>query len=146
MNFINFCRRFSLIDSFGSNIYRFIGCANILDQKKLFLGKDALIIKSNNLSRPEQINWPNLDVSGCAKFFRGLLSIILLIVSIVITSSCIALCTLYVSSTSACTNYDPMTTITAAKAKGGQTLFCYCSANFVDIYTNPLIKDACGSL
>jgi hypothetical protein len=77
---------------------------------------------------------------------RGLLSIILLIISIVITSSCIALCTLYVSSTSACTSYDPATTIIIAKAAGGQTLFCYCSANFVDIYTNPLIKDACGSL
>ena len=113
-NFINFCRRHSLIDKFSNNLTRTICCARLPPKSQLFLGTTALTIKSNNLSRPEQINWANHDISGCSKILRGILSIVLLIIAIVITSSCIALCTLYVSSISACANYNPNTTLTDA--------------------------------
>lgn len=99
-----------------------------------------------NLSRPEQINWPNLDISGCSRLIRWIFSIIFLLIAILITSSAIALCTLYVSSTSACTNYDPTTLLADAVTKGGQTLYCFCADNFADIYTDPDIKSACDSL
>jgi hypothetical protein len=137
-NFINFCRRHSLIDSFSNNLSRTICCTRLPPTSQLFMGTHALMIKSNNLSRPEQINWANHDISGCSKVVRAIISILLLIIAIAITSSCIALCTLYVSSTSACTNYNPNTILTVAQAKGGQTLYCHCAANFVKIYTDPL--------
>jgi hypothetical protein len=146
MVFINFCRSYSLIDTFSYSLKRFFCCQHLPPQSRLFMGKDALMIKSNNLSRPEQINWQNLDIGSCGSLVRWILSIIFLLISILITSSLIALCTLYVSSTSACSNYDPATLITKAVADGGQTLYCFCASHFADMYTVPTIQNACANL
>ncbi len=135
-----------MFDKLSDQFTKFICCQANPPANQLFMGKTPLIIKSMNLSRPEQINWQNLDISVCSRFLRFIFSILFLVIAILITTSLIALCTLYVSSTSACSNYDTTTLLPAAQSAGGQTLYCYCAAHFSDIYTDVLIKDACSSL
>ena len=91
------------------------------------------------MARPEEYNWPNIDISLCSKILRMILSILLLIIVIAITSSLIVFCTLYVSTTSSCANYDANTSLAQAVAGDSQTLFCYCNANFHLIYVDSSI-------
>ena len=88
------------------------------------------MIESMNLSRPEEYNWNNLDISTCSRVLRVIFSILLVIIMIAITSSLIAFCTLYVSSTSSCSSFDSTTTLEVAVASDEQTLYCYCNANY----------------
>ena len=92
-----------------------------------------------NLARPEEFNWNNVDISACSRVIRMILSIVFLIIIIAITSSLIVFCTLYVSSTSSCTSFDPNTTLEEALKGDSQTLYCYCNANFANIYVDPEI-------
>ncbi len=89
-----------------------------------------------------------MDISKGSRFIRWFFAILLLIVFIAITTGLIAICTLYVSSTSSCTDFDPnvITTVALAKAKGSQAVYCFCAHHFTEIYTNPTYNDACGSL
>jgi hypothetical protein len=144
--FIRFCKNYALVDKFSYALKRFFCCQHLPPQGRLFMGKDPLMIRSMNLSRPEQINWPNLDISSFSRLLRWVFSIIFVLIAILITSSAIALCTLYVSSTSACTNYDETTLLSQANAAGGQTLYCYCAAHFTEIYTDKKVEEACHSL
>ena len=48
---------------------------------------------------------------------------------IAITSSLIVFCTLYVSSTSSCYNFDPDTTLAQVQANT-QLTYCYCNEHF----------------
>lgn len=89
------------------------------------------MIESVNLSRPETINWDNVDISACSYFVRFVFSILFIIISIFITSSLIALCTLYVSTSSNCGSYDTDTTFDVAKASDDKlTIYCFCSTNY----------------
>ena len=103
---MNMCKKYALVDSFGYNLKRCICCMPHLPERNKFLGKDELIIKSSSLARPEQYNWNNVDISSGSRFCRVILSLLIILISIVITSSLIAFCTLYVSSTSSCASFD----------------------------------------
>lgn len=69
-----------------------------------------------------------------------------MLIAIIITSALIVFSTLYVSSTSSCQSYNANTTIDAAIAAQGATLYCYCSYHFSEILTNSTVSSACGSL
>jgi len=88
------------------------------------------MIENNNLARPDQINWNNIDISSLSRAARMVISLIIIIITIFVTSSLICFCTLYVSSSSSCGNYDELTTLATAIESGEQTLYCYCAANF----------------
>ena len=75
-----------------------------------------------------------------------LLSIIFLIVVIAVTSSLIVFCTLYVSTTSSCLNYNSSTTLEQAISSDDQTLFCFCNDNFAQIYIQTSIQNACSTV
>lgn len=118
-----------------------------LPEKMKFNKKDDLMIESVNLSRPETINWDNVDISACSYFVRFIFSILFIIISIFITSSLIALCTLYVSTSSNCGSYDTDTTFDVAKASGDKlTIYCFCSTNYASIYTDAGINSLCSNL
>lgn len=104
--FLNHCKRFKLISSTGAAISRALCCTPTPPEKFLFLGKFPLYIRNNKLSRPEEINWRNIDLSGFSVFLRWFFSIVLVVFSIIITSAMIGFCTLYVASTSSCQNYS----------------------------------------
>ena len=72
-------------------------------------------MKDTKISRPEEINWRNMDMSGLAKFVRGLCSFFFVVVAILICSALIGFCTLYVASSSNCQSYVSPTgsTVTA---------------------------------
>jgi hypothetical protein len=110
------------------------------------MNKYPLLIESTNLSKPEEINWNNVDLSAISVAVRWLFSILLLIISIVIASSLIAFCTLYVSSSSSCENFNAATTLISAVQAQGKTIFCYCSLHLTEIYTDASIGSSCGSL
>lgn len=69
------------------------------------------MINSNNLARPDQINWNNLDITFISKAARLIISLIFIIITMFITSSLICFCTLYVSSSASCNDYDISTTL-----------------------------------
>ena len=112
-----------------------------------FNRKDDLMIESTNLARPESINWNNTDISTGSYVLRFILSILLIAISIFITSSLIALCTLYVATSSNCGNFNTDTTLAQAQVIADKlTTYCYCSANYASIYTNDAIGACCSEL
>ena len=116
-----------------------------LPERLKFNKKDDIMIESVNLPRPEGIVWSNIDITGASYVGRYILSIIFIIISIFITSSCIALLTLYVTTNSNCGSFDDKTTLAQAKAANDKlTTYCYCSANYVAIYTNDGIASFCS--
>lgn len=118
-----------------------------LPEKMKFNRKDDLMIESVNLSRPETINWDNVDISAGSYACRFIFSVIFIIISIFITSSLIALCTLYVSTSSNCGSYDTETTLaTAAASDDKLIIYCYCSTNYADIYTDEGVASLCHDL
>ncbi len=78
------------------------------------------MLDSVKLANPEIIRWDNIDVRGLNYAFRVVLPILFIIVAMFITSSLIALCTLYVTSTSNCRNFDAETTLAQAQVLEAQ--------------------------
>ena len=73
----------------------------------MFLQKFPISIRSNKLSRPEEINWRNSDLSNVSVVFRYIISLLLVVIVIIITSALISLSTLYAASISSCQSYIP---------------------------------------
>jgi len=92
-----------------------------------------------------------MDLSNLSNIVRWSISIFLVIVSIIMTSAMIGLCTLYVASTSSCQNIVIPPTIAQNDAMlayqlGGKTLFCYCNSHLQEMYTSQAVGDACSSI
>lgn len=107
-----------------------------LPERQKFLNKYDLMIDNNNLARPDQINWNNIDISPISRAARMVISLLIIIITMFITSSLICFCTLYVSSSSSCGDYDENTTLETAVSVGEQTLYCFCAANFASFLTD----------
>lgn len=103
---MNVCKKYGLVNKFWASFKRCICCMPGLPEKMKFNHRDDLMIESVNLPRPETINWDNVDISPLSYGARFVLSLIFIIISIFITSSLIALCTLYVATSSNCASYD----------------------------------------
>lgn len=129
--FVNMCKKYALVDSIGYKLRRCLCCMPPLPERQRFLGKDELIIKSTNLARPEEYNWNNIDITTASRIARLIISVLIIIIFIIITSSLVAICTLYVSSTSSCSEFDTEMTLEDAEATENElTMYCYCSANY----------------
>ena len=124
-------------------------------EKFLFLKKFPLMIRNNKLSRPEEINWRNIDLTNISIVMRSLCSLLLVTLAIIITSALIGFCTLYVASTSSCQSYVAPNTsiyttyssqITYVSTQGSQAKFCYCNDNIGVMYTNSDVNTFCSSI
>lgn len=113
------------------------------------------MIKNNKLSRPEEINWRNIDLTSFSIFARWILSLLLVFLAVVITSAMIGFCTLYVASTSSCSGitlpdasiYTTYASQIAIVTPQGQTAkYCYCNANIDAMYTEATVKAFCESI
>jgi|LakMenE01Jun11ns_1017448.scaffolds.fasta_scaffold9853761_1 hypothetical protein len=105
------------------------------------------MIESVNLPAPEAISWNNVDISSSSRAVRLIFSILFIAISIFITSSLIALCTLYVATSSNCGSYEDETTLAQAQAAQDNLMtYCYCSANYASIYTDSGIQTFCAGL
>lgn len=109
-----------MINDLGSRFRRWICCMPSWPNKDKFNGKDDLMLDSIKLADPDIIRWDNIDVRGFNYFCRAIFSVLLIIIAIFITSSLIALCTLYVTSTSNCRDFDTSTTLAQAKVLEAQ--------------------------
>jgi hypothetical protein len=136
-------------------IQRVLCCTPMPPEKFLFLKQFPLMIRNNKLSRPEEINWRNVDLSNISIFIRWIISLLLLLLSIVLTSAMIGFCTLYVASTSSCQNVVlPDTTIYLTYAsqiavvqnQGESAKFCYCNNNIDVMYTDTTVNTFCSSI
>lgn len=113
------------------------------------------MIRNSKLSRPEEINWRNIDLTGLSVAARWLGSLVLVVLAIIITSALIGFCTLYVASTSSCANVSlPDTSIyttyasqiTIVSTQGDTAKFCYCNYNFDVMYTDSTVSAFCSSI
>ena len=150
--FLNFNRHFKLQTGCMASFQRCLMCTPDPPPSELFQNKYPLMIRNNNLSRPDQINWRNADLTSCSSFGRWVLSICLVTLCIIITSGIIALCMLYVSSTSSCQNVTlPSTSLSTTdqiaqvKTMDDTAHFCYCNANLANMATDTEINDFCSS-
>lgn len=145
MAFLNHCRRFKLQNTVGQAFQRAICCTPSPPERLLFLGRFPIMLRNAKLSRPEEINWRNIDISGLGRFVRWFFSIFFVVISIMITSSLIGLCTLYVASTSSCQDYTTPTGSVAAQIStiiarnSDSQKFCYCNENIASLYTDSTI-------
>lgn len=105
------------------------------------------MLESNNLPKPDTINWNNIDISTGSYIMRFLLSIFFIIISIFISSSLIALCTLYVTTTSNCSNFNSSLTISQIITLNKQLqTFCYCSANSALVGSSSQFDSLCKNI
>ena len=144
---MNVCKKYGLVNKLWASFKRCICCMPGLPEKLKFNHKDDLMIESVNLSRPETINWDNVDISSGSYALRFCFSILFIAISIFITSSLITLCTLYVSTSSNCGSFDGDTTLAQATSSGDKlTIYCSCSANYASIYTDDGVASLCQGL
>ena len=80
-------------------------------------------------------------------------SIFFVVLAIIVTSSLIGLCTLYVSSTSSCQNYNSPTGTVANQILAIQNstnvdanTYCYCNENLASIYTDTVVNTFCSTV
>lgn len=141
------CKKYGLVNKLGYHFKRCICCMPGLPEKMKFMKKSDIMIESVNLARPDSINWDNTDISKCSYVSRFILSMVFIAVSIFITSSLIALCTLYVATSSNCGGFDADTTLAQAQALNDKLVtYCYCSVNYASIYTDNAVETYCASL
>lgn len=153
--FINHCKRFKLMKTTSQAIQRALCCTPLPPEKFLFLQKFPLMIRNSKLSRPEEINWRNIDLSSFSVVGRWLLSLLLVFIAVIITSALIGFCTLYVASTSSCSNvvlpdtsiYTSYSSQIAIVSTQGETAkYCYCNSNIDVMYTNSDVNTFCASI
>lgn len=151
--FVNHCKRFKLMKTTGYAIQRAICCTPMPPEKFLFLKKFPLIIRNNKLSRPEEINWRNIDLTNISIALRSIFSLVLVVLAIIITSALIGFCTLYVASTSSCQSYvapDTSTSyssqIAVVSTQGSQAKFCFCNDNIGVMYSDSNVNAFCSSI
>lgn len=111
------------------------------------------MLKNTKISRPEEINWRNMDLTGASRGVRWVCSIICVVIAIAITSALIGFCTLYVASSSNCQKYVAPTGVTTAaqvaevSARNSESdTFCYCNANIASIYSDSVVGAFCSSI
>jgi hypothetical protein len=153
ITFLNHCRHFRLQSTTGQALLRALCCTPQPPENRLFLGKHPLMVHNSRLSRPEEVNWQNIDMTRLSRFVRGLLSLVVVALAILVCSALIGVCTLYVASSSNCQNYSAPSGSTIAlqisEVKGRNSnsdTFCYCSANLASLYTNAEINAFCSSV
>lgn len=146
-DFINICRKYALIDTWSNSLKRTICCIPGIPERLRFNKKDTLMLKSANLPKPDTINWNNIDISPQSYAGRMVLAVVFIAISIFISSSLIALCTLYVTTSSNCYTYDSATTFLQAQTSNDPlTVYCYCSANYASIYVDDKVSVLCENL
>ena len=140
-------KKYALVNKLGYKLKRCLCCMPHLPERQKFLGKDELLIESTNLARPEEYNWNNIDITTSSKAARIFLSVLFLVICIVITSSLVAFCTLYVSSISSCSDFDGTMTLEEAEETGDElTMYCFCSDHISEIYYDSQIESACSDV
>ena len=149
--FLNHCKTFRLQKTLGQSCARSLCCAAQPPERQLFLGKFPVMIKDTRISRPEEINWRSMDMSGLSRVLRMVCSLVVVVLAILVCSVLIGFCTLYVASSSNCQNYVAPTGATVTlqiaevQARGSQSAtFCYCNANLAQLYTNAEITNYCS--
>ena len=141
LQFINSCIATNRLNTFSSSFSRCLCCYQPEPQH---LFEDSLVLLDNEkIGRPDDIYWQNFDYTFAGRFFRVVLGIIILAVGIIITSTIVAVCLLYVSGQASCNNYNSNTTM--AQALGDKTLlYCFCQDNILS--SDPMIKANCKSI
>ena len=148
--FLNHCKQFRLQSTWGQGCLRSICCAPNPPERQLFLNKFPVMLRNTKPSRPEEINWNNVDMTGLSRFIRGLCSFLCVFIAIMVCSGLIGLCTLYVASSSNCQNYvaptGATTAIQLALITTESDKYCYCNANLAQTYTNAEIGAFCQDI
>lgn len=107
---------------------------------------DQWLIERVKLGKPEDIIWENVDVTTCNWIVRRIIGIILLIISLFITSGLICISTLYIATTSSCSDYTTITFAQAQVTTDQNTLFCYCQEQIFSGFMDDSIKSLCQNL
>lgn len=103
-------------------------------------------MKERRCGRPEDIRWENLDISGWEKLIRFVIGVLFILVVLAIASLTIAVCSIYVSLTNDCTNFDPNTSLATAQTTTDLTLvYCYCDKHILSYFSDTNIYNLCQS-
>jgi hypothetical protein len=146
--FIKAMEKYSSIDETYYNFKKAILPCSVAKIPPKFMLKDNLfpVVKERRCGRPEDIRWENLDISGCEKFIRFIIGIIFILVVLAIASLTIAVCSIYVSVTNDCTNFDPNTSLTTAQVSTDMTLvYCYCDKHILSYFSDTGVYNLCQS-
>ena len=151
--FLHHCKTFRLQKTLGQSCARALCCAAEPPERQLFLGKFPVMVKDTRISRPEEINWRSMDMSGLSRLLRVVCSLVVVVLAILVCSALIGFCTLYVASSSNCQSYVAPTgatvTLQIAEIQGrasSSATFCYCNANLAQLYTNAEITNYCSEI
>lgn len=116
----------------------FCCCIDDFPNDHKFRGK-ALKIKNTKVVDPEEINWDSFDISWCSKITRVLLAIFVVLVFIVICSTLVALCSIFIQTNAVnCSGYDSITYETAKTTSDSMTVTCFCNSELLNFWNGSI--------
>lgn len=121
-------------------------CVAEPEQKYLFHG-EKLVIKSEKLPTPEDIEWENYELSACSKFFRVVFAFVIILVFLALSCTIIGLCSIYIGTHSSnCEGVTIPSTAAAAQSSNNSTIIsCYCEANLIASFSDQSINTVCST-
>lgn len=102
------------------------------------------VLKERRCGRPEDIRWENLDIGAGEKVCRFVVGVVMILVVLAAASLTIAVCSIYISITNDCSDFNSATTLAQAQASTDQRLvYCFCDANILSYFSNNGIYTLC---
>jgi hypothetical protein len=120
-------------------------CVDRPEEKYLFNGQ-PLLIKSERVPTPEDINWGSFELSFCSRFCRVFCAFTIILIFLAVSCAIIGLCSLYISShASNCEDVAvPGTYAQALTTTDTVALKCYCEVNLINSFSDNNIKTICS--
>lgn len=105
-------------------------CIPDIAEKYKFQGA-KLSVKNSKVTDPEEINWDSFDISMCSKITRVIIAIIVILVFIVVCSTLVALCSIFIQTNAEDCSGVGTTTLVAAQAaqvaNNATVVTCFCN-------------------
>ena len=121
-------------------------CLKKPDQKAIFQ-EHTLFASPEQPSTPADINWGHFELSCCSKTVRFLFAFFVILVFLLLSTTIVGLCGIYISAHSNdCdgVNTASYTAASATATNDQRIIRCYCNANLVASFTDSTIQTACA--
>ena len=100
----------------------------------MFKGK-VLKVKNVKVTDPEEINWDSFDITWCSKITRVILAILVVLVFIVVCSTLVALCSIFIQTNAVnCSGYNSISYDVAKVATDSMTVTCFCNSELLNFW------------
>jgi hypothetical protein len=115
------------------------GCCRVPIEGPLQYRGQEVVLEVDEIPSPENIQWENLDISGCNRALRTIIVVLIILLSLTLSSLLIGLVYILGKAETSVTCTDTIPTYEEATVPGAteKVIVCYCKAHITSL-TNPL--------